>query len=94
MDIQETINAIIDKVRWLVRDNEVARKIAAAKDDIKVVLESNESGEFEIKFIKFVGLGGELEVHPQGILLVTNSDIFGTQLFKYENFDELLKLQN
>ena len=94
MDFQEMIKAIIAKVRYLVRDNDVARKIAESKEGIRVLLESNENGKFEVDYIKFIGFGGELYVYQQGMLFVTDDDVFGTMLFEYKDLNELLKLQN
>lgn len=91
MNLQELIEAVITQVRWLARNDDTAREIAAARSGIRISAEVNESGEFELNELKFVDKFGEMYVTSTQITYYTDdNDAFGTTLCKYDDWSGLL----
>ena len=87
MDFQEMIKAVIDKVRWLVRDNKIVSEIAKAPNGINVSGSISPDGEFELVGLIFVGDEGELWVDNMGIDLVSDKNLLDGTLTQIDEFD-------
>jgi hypothetical protein len=87
MNLQEMIKAIIDKVQWLTRDNEIAHEIAEAKGGVNASANVTVDGDFELIGLIFVGRNGELWADDSGIDLVSDKNLLGGTYTQFDEYD-------
>lgn len=92
MNFQELIQAIINKVRWLVQDNDNMAECAKAQNGIRVVAEVNRAGEFELNELRFIGRRSDnLYVTENAInYFESDDDCCGKNVAMYDSWDALL----
>lgn len=87
MDLQEMIKAIIDKVQWLTRDNEIAHEIAKGNGGVNVSINVKPSGEFELVELKFAGTRSEIWVDHDSVNFVSYENVLGGKRYQLDEYD-------
>jgi hypothetical protein len=91
MNLQDKINAVVNKVKIVARDNELANLTINSQNDINISANMKPSGEFQLEQLRICGALSELYVTSTQItLFVDDDDVFGTVLLKYNGWDDLL----